>query len=441
MLKYAKISGRRLWGLMSPYLFLLFIFIVIASNGANAKTIFITPKDNIEKTINNAKNGDVISLGKGIYKENIKINKSITLTSTKKYEAIIDGSNKSSVIRVTAPNVTIKNLTIKNSGSIVEDEDAGIYMAQTATSGIIKNNHIIDNIFGISLHGSSSVHVFDNFIKGSQNPHWAERGDGIRMWNVHNSLIENNEFKYGRDGIFLNTSTNNILRGNLLHDLRFAIHYMYDNYNKVVNNKSYNNHIGYALMFSNGIQAIGNVSLNDRDYGIMFNFANKSIIKNNSIKNTKDKCAFLYNSNNNIIKDNYFAGCNIGIHYTAGSKNNHISGNAFISNRHQVKYVGTQYREWSENGRGNYWSDNTGFDLNKDGISDSVYRPNNISDKIMWKFPIAKLLFASPAMKALKWAQEQFPTILPGGITDSYPLISYKTPANLKALEKLEAAL
>jgi nitrous oxidase accessory protein len=132
---------------------------------------------------------------------------------------------------------------------------------------------------------------------------------------------------------------------------------------------------------------------------------------------------FIYNANVNTFTDNYFEGCDIGIHFTAGSEDNQISGNTFIDNRTQVKYVGTRHIEWSVEGRGNYWSDNPAFDLDRDGVADRPYRPNDMVDQLLWKHPLAKLLINTPAMQLLRWAQSEFPTLYPGGVIDSAPLM------------------
>ena len=100
-----------------------------------------------------------------------------------------------------------------------------------------------------------------------------------------------------------------------------------------------------------------------------------------------------------------------------------MSGNSFIGNRRQVKYVGTRSLDWSKQGRGNYWSDHTAFDLNGDGLADTPYRPNSIVDRIVWTHPSAKILLNSPATQMLRWAQSRFPAIYPGGVVDSYPLM------------------
>jgi nitrous oxidase accessory protein len=44
-------------------------------------------------------------------------------------------------------------------------------------------------------------------------------------------------------------------------------------------------------------------------------------------------------------------------------------------------------------------------------------------DHILWSQPAAKLLTGSPAVQLVRWSQAAFPAILPGGVTDSHPLM------------------
>ncbi len=148
-----------------------------------------------------------------------------------------------------------------------------------------------------------------------------------------------------------------------------------------------------------------------------------AIIEGNAVLRGGEKCVFIYNANKNQFRGNWFEGCRIGIHFTAGSERNAMSGNAFVNNQTQVMYVGTRFLDWSVDGRGNYWSDNPAFDLNGDGIADEAYRPNDVVDQIVWRYPAAKLLLNSPAMQVVRWAQSQFPGLHPGGVVDSAPLM------------------
>ena len=62
-------------------------------------------------------------------------------------------------------------------------------------------------------------------------------------------------------------------------------------------------------------------------------------------------------------------------------------------------------------------------DYDGDGIADRVYKPNSLVDQLVWKYPLAKLLLGSPVMQMLHWVQSEFPTLHPGGVTDSAPLM------------------
>lgn len=375
---------------------------------------------NLQKVIETAKAGTVIRLPSGTYSK-IIINKPITIIGSE--DTVIDGGYQGNVITINASNVSIKNLTIRNSGSDVAKENAGIYISEDTGNTLVEGNRLEDNSFGISLHGTSSPTVRNNSIQGRKGKLMSDIGDGIRLWNVTGGLISNNEIEFGRDGIFITISESNILESNRMENLRFAIHYMYAHNNKVSNNYSANNDVAFALMFSNNLVISGNQSYQDRSYGIMLNYVNNSSITDNMTIENKDKCLFVYNSSKNVIRGNHFKKCNIGIHYTAGSYDNLLYENNFIDNYIQVKYVGTRYNEWSHGKVGNYWSDNISSDLNGDSIADITYRPNNIADKIMWKYPEAKLLFSSPALQLLRRAQALFPNLYPGGVVDSYPLM------------------
>ena len=65
-----------------------------------------------------------------------------------------------------------------------------------------------------------------------------ERGNGVYIWNAPGAVVEGNDIRWGRDGIFVNTSTDNVLRGNRFRDLRFAIHLMYSNGSEISGNLS-----------------------------------------------------------------------------------------------------------------------------------------------------------------------------------------------------------
>jgi nitrous oxidase accessory protein len=344
------------------------------------------------------------------------------VTLTGEPGAVIDGGGSGSVVIVAAADVTVRNLTVIGSGHANTDKDAGIKLTKAARGAQVLDNVLQDNLIGVDVHGARDALVARNRIEGLRLRHMNDRGNGVFIWNAPGTVIEDNDIRWGRDGIFSNISRRNVFRGNLMRDLRFAVHYMHTNDTVVEGNVSIGNHLGFALMYSDRITARDNISIGDRDHGLMLNYANRSDIFGNVVTGGAEKCTFVYNSHRNLLAENLFEGCEIGVHFTAGSERNTITGNAFVGNRTQVKYVGTRDVEWSFEGRGNYWSDHPAFDLDGDARADAAYRPNDMMDHILWSQPAAKLLLGAPAVQLVRWSQAQFPAVGTGGVVDSHPL-------------------
>lgn len=369
-----------------------------------------------------AKPGGILRLPEGVHAGGVIIDKPLTLVGAP--GAVIDGGGRGRVLTLAAPDITVRGLTIRNSGDSLNEEDSGIYVTEAADRAVVAGNRIEGALIGIYLKGPDDALVQGNTIAGRTDLRVNERGNGVQLWNTPGSRVIGNTITGGRDGIFTTTSKDNLFADNTMEGVRFAVHYMYTNDSVLRGNRSLGNDAGYVVMFSHGLTVEDNLSRGDRDHGLLFNYANASVMRGNAVVGGGEKCVFIYNANKNDFRDNLFEGCGTGIHFTAGSEGNTIVGNAFIGNESQVKYVGTRHLEWSQGGVGNYWSDNAAFDLDNDGIADRPYRPNGLIDQIVWRAPVAKLLLTSPAVQLIRWAQSAFPAILPGGVVDSHPLMS-----------------
>ncbi|GHD52630.1 carbohydrate-binding protein [Thalassobaculum fulvum] len=366
--------------------------------------------------------GDVVRLAPGRHAGPVTVDRPLTLVGEP--GAVLEGTGAGSVVTLTAPGVRVEGLTIRGSGTDVPAMDSAVLVTRTAGRATIVGNRLDGNLFGVYLHGAAGSRVEDNVIRGRRDLRISEAGNGVSIWNAPGAAVVGNDIRYGRDGIFVNTSRDNTFEGNRFADLRFAIHYMYTHDSRIVGNRSTGNHVGWALMFSDNLEVRGNVSTGDREHGLLMNYVNGSRITGNVVRDSAGKCLFIYNAHRNRIEGNRFEGCPIGIHFTAGAERNRITGNAFVGNRTQVKYVGTRRVVWAYEGRGNYWSDNPAFDLDGDGIADREYRPNDIVDELLWRHPQAKLLINSPAVTVLRFAQARLPALYPGGVVDTAPLMT-----------------
>lgn len=390
---------------------------------ARAATVTVKAKPGaLAAAVAKARPGDVLDLEAGIHQGPVVLSKPVTLQGRPGAELV--GNGEASVIRVSVPGVSVRGLTIRKSGKRPIDYDAAIFVEEKAKRFSAEGNHLDGNLFGIVLHGADESVVRGNRIHNRSDVYDTERGNAIHLWAVDNGVIEDNRVSGGRDGIYVEASHGNLIKNNDFREVRFAVHYMYANRGRVIGNTSVGNRIGFALMYSNDLEIRDNLSVDDDEHGLMLHTSHRSVVEGNRIRGTREKCVFVYTATANTIRGNRIEKCELGLHFTGGSENSAIAGNAFVDNRTQVKYTGTVFYEWSQAGRGNYWSDNAAFDLDGDGAADAAYRPNTVMDRLVWRYPLAKLLMSSPVMEALKVAQSHFPALMPGGVIDSHPLMA-----------------
>ncbi len=426
----------------------MLLFWIVASPGAQAATWMVNAADDVQQVLNRARDGDVIRFRPGRYRVHLRIDRQLVLEGES--GVVLDGGGTGRVVTVQAPGVGIRDLAIRNSGTSLTRMDAGVFVTGGAHGVRIEGLRMDAVLFGIWLDGSKGAVIRDNRIHGMEARRSQDRGNGIHLHNVSQTRIEGNEVWGTRDGIYIETSNENVLSDNTLHDLRYGIHYMFSNHNEVIRNQTFRTRTGYALMMSEHLNIRGNRSTNDSNYGILMNYINYSTIAGNVINGVHagksretggmvkagvvGRGLFIYNSQANEILDNVVSSCDIGVYLTAGSEGNQIYHNSFLDNRLQVKYVSTRKQEWSHGGKGNYWSDYLGWDLNDDGVGDRPYLPNDGVDRMLWQHPQARWLLFSPAIELLHWVQRQFPLLRPAGVRDSHPLMQ---PGNEEAIRWL----
>jgi len=402
-----------------------------------AERVLAPQETDIQAVLDELPAGSTLRLPAGHYRGGLRIDKPLTLVGDP--GAVLDGGGEGDVLRISAPDVTVRGLSIIGSGHNLTDMNAGIFVERSADRVTLADNSLDGNAFGVWLDASKAPRVLNNRVRGDPSIRSQDRGNGIHLYAVTGGEIRGNEVWDARDGIYIDTSQNNVLAENVLHDLRYGIHYMFSYSNQVIGNRTYDTRTGYALMQSKYLTVLDNSSERDGNYGMLMNYITYSTIAGNRVERVKEgtgyatggdavagaegKAIFIYNSQFNKIHGNSFADSDIGIHLTAGSEDNEVHGNSFLRNRVQVKYVATRDQDWSHEGRGNHWSDYLGWDLDADGIGDKQYEPNDAVDHLLWKYPIARILMSSPAVETLRWVQEQFPILKPQGVRDSAPLM------------------
>ncbi|MBV8156224.1 MAG: nitrous oxide reductase family maturation protein NosD [Dyella sp.] len=391
--------------------------------GAQAATVRVVPGQSLQAAIDSAHAGDVLEIEKGTYAGNLTVGKALTLRGLNR--PTLSGGQHRDTVRVTAPDVVIENLIVRDSGDSLKDQNAGIYIQPGAHRAVVRNCDLTYNLFGLWIEKANDVRVENNTITGKRDYNSAQRGNGIQLYNTQGARIVGNNISFVRDALYVDVSHHAIFKGNRLHHSRYGTHYMNSYYNLWEDNDSYNNRGGLALMEVRDQVVRNNRTWGNADHGIMLRTIQDSRIENNVVADN-ERGFFIYDVEYTQLTGNLIIGNRVGVHLSAGSTRNVVQHNDFIGNQEQVRYIGARDEPWGgrkpdERDRGNYWSNYLGWDRDGDGAGDLPYETNDVVDRLIWRHPGVQLLLASPAVQALHFVSRQFPVLHVPSIVDAYP--------------------
>ncbi|MHB1112737.1 MAG: nitrous oxide reductase family maturation protein NosD [Acidovorax defluvii] len=390
---------------------------LLIAGACQAATLNVRPGDDLATTVAKAQPGDVIEVARGLYRANLLIDKPLTLRGLDR--PTISGGDQGDTIRVTAPDVVIEGLIVRDSGSNLKDQNSGIYIYPGAHRAVVRHCDLTYNLFGLWIEKANDVQVLSNTITGKREYSSPQRGNGIQLYNTQRARILNNNISFVRDALYVDVSHHAVFRGNKLHHSRYGTHYMNSYHNLWEDNDTYYNRGGLALMEVRDQVVRNNRAWGNSDHGIMLRTLQDSVIENNIVAGN-NRGFFIYDVeyiklNGNLVVDNV-----VGVHLAAGSTRNEVEGNDFVGNREQVRYVGARDERWGAKS-GNHWSNYLGWDRDGDGVGDVPYEANDMVDRLTWKHPSMKLLLASPAVQALRLVGQQFPVLRVPSVVDPRP--------------------
>jgi nitrous oxide reductase family maturation protein NosD len=383
--------------------------------------------DAIQTLIESAQPGDTIVVPPGIYEGHLVLKSSITLEGNGL--ATLDGQGTGSVVEIHAADVTIRGFTIQNSGTGVDREPAGI--RGFAGPITIEDNEITDVLFGIDLREAPGSIIRNNTIAG-QDLDLGRRGDGIRLWWSHKSIVEDNEIIAMRDMVFWYSEDLSIARNHVTNS-RYGLHFMYSHNTVLKDNDLEGNSVGIYLMYSNNIRLVHNRIINNRGssgYAIGLKDCDGIVIEDNALLANRVGI-YLDNSPSSIdssglIDGNMIAFNEIGLLATPITHDNVITDNAFVENDEQVTAHGggqLTLNTFSKDGVGNFWSTYAGFDQDNDGIGDFPHEPRSLFRSLLAREPNLRIFLHSPAQQAIELTARAFPELRPEPIfVDPAPL-------------------
>lgn len=399
----------------------IFLLLMLSASSVFPKTLNVCQNceyKTIKSAVEVAEDGDTILVKPGVYKEaNIKITKSISLIG--EGMPTIDGDNIGEIITVGADNVTIDGFKIMNVGLSYTTEYAAVRVVKS-NGFTIQNLEMEKIFFGIYLQRSSYGKVLNNKALGEAVTEF-NSGNGIHMWHCEHVEVSGNDVRNVRDGIYLEFSSNITIKDNFtLGSVRYGLHFMFSNDNKVYNNIFETNGAGIALMFSRDMEVYNNIirkNWGTASYGILLKEINDAQIRNNTffentVGITVEGSNRIEYSNNDFISNGY------AIRMRGASYYSEVINNNFLYNSFDLSYNGRMNGNIFD---GNYWSDYTGYDLNKDGVGDVPYRPVKLFSYIVNRNSEAIILLRSLFIDIIDFSEKVSPIFTPDELVDENP--------------------
>ena len=392
---------------------------VLVGGPARAAERAVTPAD-FSRALSEAHPGDTLKLAPGVYRGPFVVSVP-SLKIVGDHRVVLDGGGQGMALTLAADGIDLEGITVRASGSDLSNNDA-IILIRDAHHVSVRRCHVEATAFGIYLRGGGDNLIEGNHIGGATAIARSRRGNGIHLWHTESNRVLDNDVAGVRDGLYLSFAHHNLIRGNHAGGVRYGIHYMYSDDNVVAANRLENCLGGAVLMFSRRNRVERNDAIGNHRFGILLLSIDNSELNGNLIARN-DRGLVLENSNSDRFENNRIAGNAVGAFITAGSDDNLFTANSFDGNLVQAYVSHSGINRWTERGRGNFWSDYAGFDLNGDGVGETPYRLQDAASALMATRPQARWFMMSPAFALLDWFQQR--TIAPADVfIDPAPLVA-----------------
>jgi nitrous oxidase accessory protein len=328
--------------------------------------------------------------------------------------ATLRGNTRGTVVTLRSSASSLRGLIITGSGESHDRIDAGLVVE--GDDNVIEANRFDDVLFGIHVRQGNRNRILANRITGKDlEP--GLRGDGLRLWNSRQNLIEGNRFERIRDLTFANSPDNRVV-GNALHDGRYGMQFVFSPGSLVEHNTITDTATGIVVLYSYSLTLRGNRiahALSGGGAGIALKESGEALIEDNEVLHCATGLSASAPPNDSAgltVRGNRFAHNIQGMYFYGEKGGHHITGNHFLHNLVQVA-VSAPPAASTSHWQGNTWSDYQGFDRDGDGTGDTPHDILAYADRIWMETPMAAFFRNSPALEFLDFLERLAPFATP----------------------------
>jgi nitrous oxidase accessory protein len=361
-----------------------------------------------------AREGDALCLAVGDWAGPARIGRGVTVWGPR--GARLRSSGRGSTVSLGGEGARLLGVTVDGSGGRFDTLDAAIRVE--ASGATVAGVRVVNAVFGILCERVARVAIRANEVVGPDRGPLGLRGDGIRLWETSDSLVEDNHVVGGRD-VVIWYSPRNVVRRNLVERGRYGTHYMYSHDNVAEDNRYLGNVVGVFVMYSRGIELRRNVMAGGTGaagMGLGVKEAGNVVAEDNAlVANTVGAyldTTPLQVTDRNAFRRNLLAFADTGIVLHGSERHNAFEDNAFRGNAVQVAVEGggdAQGCTW----RGNFFDDQPAYDLDGDGFSDAPYELRSLSQQLVALHPDLAFFHGTPALALAEAASRFLPLFAP----------------------------
>jgi nitrous oxidase accessory protein len=368
----------------------------------------------LREAIATAAEGSALCLAPGEYEGPVQVERRLVLWGPR--EAVIRSHGTGTTVALSAAGSELLGLGVDGSGGRFDRLDAAIHV--TADDVRVEGVRVRGALFGVLADRCRRLLLRGNLVEGQPGSALGLRGDGVRLWEVRDSRIEQNELRDSRDMVIWYSPGNRIEDNRILRG-RYGTHFMYSHGNVVEWNRYEENVVGIFVMYSRDVVVRDNVvvrsagsagmGLGAKDPGRLEVVGNRFV--GNRIGAYIDSSAPAPGESNRFEGNEFRLG-EVGVDLHGIASGNLFLGNRFRDNRVQVSVEGrgdAQAAEWL----GNEYDDYAGYDLDGDGVGDLPYELRSLTSELVARAPALAFFRGAPAMWLVELVGRVVPLLRP----------------------------
>ena len=233
----------------------LAVLMLLSAQVSAAKEVSVPAEPGaLARAIETAAPGDVLVLEQGDHAGPVIIDRALTLKGD---GARIVGPGAGTVISIEADDVTVSGLEITGSGKKLNELDSGIAIAKGFRRAVVEGNRLTGNLIGVDVQGGRDAVVRGNTIIGRDDLRRPEMGPGIYVWNAPGLLSRGMMCPAAATAFSLPRRTRRPIAATCCTICASPSISMYSNNLTVHDNRSHDNDMGFAFMYSTKLDVRG----------------------------------------------------------------------------------------------------------------------------------------------------------------------------------------